>query len=45
MLMGLIADSTGMLSMPFIIPFLGYFIVLLFASELSRKKRVNVLCL
>lgn len=45
MLMGLIADSTGMLSMPFIIPFLGYFIVLLFASELSRKGRVNVLCL
>lgn len=45
MLMGLIADSTGMLSMPFIIPFLGYFIVLLFASELSRKGRANVLCL
>lgn len=45
MLMGLIADSTGMLSMPFIIPFLGYFIVLLFASELSRKGRAKVLCL
>lgn len=39
LLMGLIADSTGMLSMPFIIPFLGYFIVLLFASELSRPCR------
>ena len=39
LLMSLIADSTGMLSMPFIIPFLGYFIVLLFASELSRKSR------
>ena len=39
LLMSLIADATGMLSMPFIIPFLGYFIVLLFASELSRKNR------
>ena len=42
---GLIADSTGMMSMPFIIPFLGYFIVLLFASELTRKGRSKVLCL
>ena len=39
LLMSLIADATGMLSMPFIITFLGYFIVLLFASELSRKNR------
>lgn len=45
LLMGLIADSTGMMSMPFIIPFLGYFIVLLFASELTRKGRSKVLCL
>lgn len=45
LLMGLIADSTGMMSMPFIIPFLGYFIVLLFASELTRKGRSNVLLL
>lgn len=39
LLMTLIADSTGMLSLPFIIPFLGYFIVLLFASELSRRAK------
>ena len=38
LLMGLIADSTQMMSMPFIIPFIGYFVVLLFASELTRKK-------
>lgn len=45
LLMGIIADSTGMMSMPFIIPFLGYFIVLLFASELTRKGRSKVLLL
>lgn len=45
LLMGIITDSTGMVSMPFIIPFLGYFIVLLFASELSRKGKSNVLLL
>lgn len=45
LLMGLIADSTGMMSMPFIIPFLCYFIVLLFASELSRKSKGEVLLL
>ena len=39
LLMSLIADATHMMSMPFIIPFLGYFVVLLFASELTRKKR------
>lgn len=38
LLMGLIADTTHMMSMPFIIPFLGYFVVLIFASELTRKK-------
>ena len=38
LLMGIIADATHMMSMPFIIPFLGYFVVLLFASELTRKK-------
>ncbi len=37
LLMGLVADHTGMQSLPFIIPFLGYFVVLLFASELTRK--------
>ncbi len=45
LLMGIITDSTGMVSMPFIIPFLGYFVVLLFASELSRKGKSNVLLL
>lgn len=45
LLMGIIADSTGMLSLPFIIPFIGYFIILLFASELSRKGKPSVLCL
>ena len=38
LLMSLIADATHMMSMPFIIPFIGYFVVLLFASELTRKK-------
>lgn len=37
LLMGLIADATHMMSMPFIVPFLGFFVVLLFASELTRK--------
>lgn len=45
LLMGLIADSTHMMSMPFIIPFLGYFIVLMFASELTRKGKAPVLML
>ncbi len=45
LLMGIITDSTGMVSMPFIIPFLGYFVVLLFASELSRKGKSTVLLL
>lgn len=37
LLMGYVADQTN-LNMPFLIPFIGYFVVLLFASELSRKK-------
>lgn len=45
LLMGLIADSTGMMSMPFIIPFLGFFVVLLFASELTRKGNSPVVML
>ncbi len=45
LLMSLIADSTGMLSLPFVIPFLCYFIVLLFASELTRKGNGPVLML
>lgn len=36
LLMGWIADSTNLI-IPFLIPFFGYFIVLLFASELTRK--------
>jgi FHS family L-fucose permease-like MFS transporter len=45
LLMGLIADATHMMSMPFIIPFLGFFVVLLFASELTRKGKSPVLVL
>lgn len=37
LLMGLVADATNLV-IPFIIPFIGYFIVLLFASELCRKR-------
>lgn len=36
LLMGIVADSTNLV-IPFIIPFFGYIIVLLFASELTRK--------
>lgn len=36
LLMGYVADQTN-LTVPFLIPFIGYFVVLLFASELSRK--------
>lgn len=43
LLMGLIADSTHMMSMPFIIPFIGFFVVLLFASELTRKQKPTIL--
>lgn len=35
-LMGIIADNTNLI-IPFIIPFCGFFVVLLFASELTRK--------
>ena len=45
LLMSLVADTTGMQSLPFIIPFLGYFTVLLFASELTRKGKSQVLML
>lgn len=45
LLMGLIADATHMMSMPFIIPFLGFFVVLLFASEQTRKGKGTVLTL
>lgn len=36
LLMGIIADTSNLIT-PFIIPFFGYFVVLLFASELLRK--------
>ena len=36
LLMGYVADETNLV-VPFLIPFVGYFIVLLYASELSRK--------
>ena len=39
LLMGLIADNTD-LTIPFLIPFFGYFVVLLFASELTRKNNL-----
>lgn len=45
LLMTIIADSTGMMSLPFVIPFLCYFIILLFASELTRKNNGRVLTL
>jgi FHS family L-fucose permease-like MFS transporter len=44
LLMGLIADSTNLV-LPFIIPFLGFFVVLLFASELTRKGKSTVFML
>ena len=43
LLMSLVADSTHMMSMPFIIPFIGFFVVLLFASELTRKQKPTIL--
>ena len=36
LLMGIIADASNLIA-PFVIPFFGYFVVLLFASELLRK--------
>jgi len=41
LLMGVIADSTQIMTLPFIIPFLGYFTILIFASELTRKRKNN----
>ena len=38
LLMGYVADQTNLV-LPFIIPFIGYFVVLLFASELTRKHK------
>lgn len=37
MLMGLMADQTGSMTLPFIIPLIGYAIVLAFAWSLTRK--------
>lgn len=45
LLMGLIADATHMMSMPFIIPFIGFFVVLVYASELTRKGKPTILML
>jgi FHS family L-fucose permease-like MFS transporter len=44
LLMGIIADSTNLV-LPFIIPFIGFFVVLLFASELTRKGKPQLLIL
>lgn len=38
LLMGYVADQTNLV-LPFMIPFIGYFVVLLFASELTRKHK------
>ncbi len=38
LLMGYVADRTNLV-LPFMIPFIGYFVVLLFASELTRKHK------
>lgn len=38
LLMGYVADHTNLV-LPFMIPFIGYFVVLLFASELTRKHK------
>lgn len=42
LLMGYVADQTNLV-VPFLIPFIGYFVVLLFASELSRKGNKDVI--
>lgn len=42
LLMGYVADQTNLV-VPFLIPFIGYFVVLLFASELSRKCNKDVI--
>lgn len=41
LLMGIIADTSNLIT-PFIIPFFGYFVVLLFASELLRKSHESM---
>ena len=38
LLMAYVADQTNLV-LPFMIPFIGYFVVLLFASELTRKHK------
>lgn len=38
LLMGYVADQTNLV-LPFMIPFIGYFVVLLFALELTRKHK------
>lgn len=38
LLVGYVADQTNLV-LPFMIPFIGYFVVLLFASELTRKHK------
>lgn len=42
LLMGYVADQTN-LTVPFMIPLIGYFVVLLFALELSRTKKDKVI--
>ena len=44
LLMGLIADNTNPV-LPFIIPFIGYFVILIYSSELCRPKKTTVLTL
>jgi FHS family L-fucose permease-like MFS transporter len=41
MLMGLMADQTGSMTLPFIIPLIGYAIVLAFAWSLTRKSQMK----
>ena len=37
-LMGLLADATGSMTLPFIIPLLGYLVIVLFANQLLKSK-------
>ena len=41
MLMGLMADQTGSMTLPFIIPLIGFAIVLAFAWSLTRKSQMK----
>lgn len=43
LLMGIVADNTNLV-IPFIIPLFGYIVVLLFASELTRKNGTMLRC-